>query len=161
MQTSRNKNNLAAVLRELPENTIRNQSQNALNLGMAEKYITLVSEETKGRVTSIFSQQFEGRSHAFWVPCLIRRISSEPTSSDLFRSSSGNIQKQQLRKSGNHWGLFPRQPPSRSGVNCQQHQQSKWFRAGRDKSQIHYQNIIFLNRKFTDNCLVFFLMGRS
>ena len=37
--------------RETPENTKNNQSQNTLNPGMAEEYITQVSEEIEGKVT--------------------------------------------------------------------------------------------------------------
>ena len=51
MATLRNKRKLAAVSRETPENTRNDQSENTLNPGMAEEYITQVSEETEGRVT--------------------------------------------------------------------------------------------------------------
>ena len=51
MAKLRNKRKLAAVLRETPEITRNNQSQNTLNPGMAEDYITQVSEEIEGRVT--------------------------------------------------------------------------------------------------------------
>ena len=49
---------MAAVSRETPENTRNNQSQNTLNPGMAEEYITQVSEEIEGRVTKKLSQDF-------------------------------------------------------------------------------------------------------
>ena len=39
-----NKRKLVAVPRETPENTMNNQSQNTLNPGMAEEYITQVSK---------------------------------------------------------------------------------------------------------------------
>ena len=55
MATLRNKRKLAAVSRETPENTKNNQSQNTLNPGMAEEYITQVSEEIKGRITKKLS----------------------------------------------------------------------------------------------------------
>ena len=58
MATLRNKRKLAAVLRETPENTRNNQSQYTLNPGMAEEYITQVSEEVEGRVTENLSQEF-------------------------------------------------------------------------------------------------------
>ena len=58
MATLRNKRNLAAVSRETPENTLTNQSQNTLNLGSAEKYITQDSEEIEGRVTKKIPQEF-------------------------------------------------------------------------------------------------------
>ena len=58
MATLRNKKKLAAVSRETPESTKNNQSQNTLNPGMAEGYITPVSEEIEGRVTKKLSQDF-------------------------------------------------------------------------------------------------------
>ena len=59
MANSRNRRKLAAISREKPENT-RNtrKSQNTLNLGMAEEYITQVSDEIDGRVTKKCSQEF-------------------------------------------------------------------------------------------------------
>ena len=56
MATLRNKGKLVTVLREAPENTRKNQSQNTINRGVAEEYITHVSEETGGRVTKKLSQ---------------------------------------------------------------------------------------------------------
>ena len=53
-----NKRKLAAVSRETPENTRNNLSQNTLNPGMVEEYITQVSEEIEGRVTKRVSQEF-------------------------------------------------------------------------------------------------------
>ena len=58
MATLRNKRKLAAVSRLTTENTRNNQSQNTLNPGMAEKYITQVSEEVEGRVTKKLAQEF-------------------------------------------------------------------------------------------------------
>ena len=58
MATLRNKRRLAAVSRERPKNTRNNQSQNTLNQGMAEVYITQVSEESEGRITEKLSQEF-------------------------------------------------------------------------------------------------------
>ena len=57
MATLRNKRKLAAVSRETSENTRNNQSQNTLNRGMDEEYITQVSEEIEGRVTKKLSQE--------------------------------------------------------------------------------------------------------
>ena len=45
----RNKRKLAAVSRKIPEKTRNNQSQNTLDPGMAEEYITELSEELKQR----------------------------------------------------------------------------------------------------------------
>ena len=58
MATLRNRRKLAAVPRKTPENTRNSQSQNALNPGMAEEYITQVSEEIEKRVTKKLSQEF-------------------------------------------------------------------------------------------------------
>ena len=56
MATVRNKRELAAVSRETTENTRNNQSQNTLDPGMAEEYISQVSEEIEGRVTKKLSK---------------------------------------------------------------------------------------------------------
>ena len=45
MATLRNKKKLAAVSRETPENTRNTQSQNTLDPGMAQEYISQFSEE--------------------------------------------------------------------------------------------------------------------
>ena len=58
MANLRNERKLAAVSRETPENTRNNKSQNTLNPGMAEEYITQVFEEIKGRVNKKLSQEF-------------------------------------------------------------------------------------------------------
>ena len=58
MANLRNKRKLAAVSRETPENTRKNQSQSTLNPAMAEESITQVAEEIEGRVTKKFSQEF-------------------------------------------------------------------------------------------------------
>ena len=58
MATLRNKKKVAAVSRETPENTRNSQSQNTLDPGMAQEYISQVSEEIKRRVTKKFSKEF-------------------------------------------------------------------------------------------------------
>ena len=57
MATLRNRKKLAAVLREKPENTRNSQSQNTLDPGMAQEYISYVSEEIEGRVTEKLSKE--------------------------------------------------------------------------------------------------------
>ena len=52
-----NKKKLAAVSRETPENTGNTQSQNTLDPGMAQEYISQVSE-IEGRVTQKLSKEF-------------------------------------------------------------------------------------------------------
>ena len=58
MASLRNKRKLAAVSREIPENTRNSQSQNTLDPGMAQEYISQVSEEIGGRVTKKLSKEF-------------------------------------------------------------------------------------------------------
>ena len=50
MTLLRNKRKLAAVSRETPENTKNSQSQNTLDLGIAQEYINQVSKKIEGRV---------------------------------------------------------------------------------------------------------------
>ena len=64
MATLRNKRNLAAVSREKPEKKTRNnQSQNTLNPGMAEEYVTQVSEEIECVVTK---KLFPTKKGGYW-----------------------------------------------------------------------------------------------
>ena len=58
MATLRNKRELAAVPREIPESTINSQSQITLDPGMAQEYISQVSEEIEGRVTRKLFKEF-------------------------------------------------------------------------------------------------------
>ena len=58
MATLRNKRKLAAVSREIPEDTRNSQSQNTLDPGMAPEYTSQVSEEIEERVTKNFSREF-------------------------------------------------------------------------------------------------------
>ena len=58
MATLRNKRKFAAVSRETAENTRNSQSQNTLDPGMAQEYISQVSEEIEGRVTKKLSKEF-------------------------------------------------------------------------------------------------------
>ena len=113
MATLMNKRKLAAVSRETPKITRKNQSQNTLGPEMAQEYISQVSEEIEGRVTKKLSKEVS-RTESRILGALSKRIPSEPTNSDLFRSRSRNIQEQQLRKLGTHWGLFPGRSLSRA-----------------------------------------------
>ena len=58
MATLRNERKLTAISGETAENTRNNQSQSTLNLGVAEEYITQVSEEIEGRIAKKLSQEF-------------------------------------------------------------------------------------------------------
>ena len=58
MKRLRNERKSSAVSRETPENTRNNQLQNTFNQGMAEEYITQVSEEIEERVTEKLSRAF-------------------------------------------------------------------------------------------------------
>ena len=116
MATLRNKRKLAAVSRETPEITRNSGAQNTLDPELTHSYISQVSEKIKGRVTKKLSKEFSRTESRILGACLVNtwRISSEPTSSDLFRSRSGNIQEQQLRKPRNNGGSFLRRSLPRS-----------------------------------------------
>ena len=58
MAILKKKRKLAAVSRETPENTRSSQSQSTCDPGMAQKYISRVSEEIEGRVTKKSSIEF-------------------------------------------------------------------------------------------------------
>ena len=58
MATLRNKRKLAAVSIETPENARKSQSQNTLDPGMAQEYISQVSDEIEGRVIKKLSNEF-------------------------------------------------------------------------------------------------------
>ena len=107
MATLRNKRKLAAVSRETRESTRNGRAQNTLDPDITQEFISQVSEDIGGRVTKKHSKEFSRT----YLGCLIKtwRVPSKPTSSDLFRSRSGNIQEQQFRKPGNHWGSLLRQ----------------------------------------------------
>ena len=109
MATLRNRRKLAAVFRKTPESTVNSQSQKTPNAGIAEEYITQVSDETKERVTKKFSHDF-CRTESTILDALseLDGFFSGPTSSDLFRSCSGNIQEQKLTKLRSRFKLFPR-----------------------------------------------------
>ena len=135
MATLWNKRKLAAVSRETPENTKVSQSQNTLDPGLIQEYISQISEEIEGRVTKkLFKQFSRTESRILGASSKLDEFFSEPTNSDLFRSCCGNIQEQRLTKPGTHWGLFSRQSLSRIGVLYLAHKSSKWFKAGRDTS---------------------------
>ena len=61
MATLTNKRKVAAVPRKTPENARNSQSQNTLDPGMAQEYISQVSEEIEGRVTKNSSKEFSRR----------------------------------------------------------------------------------------------------
>ena len=58
MATLRKKKKLTAVSRQKAENTRNTQSQNPLDPGMAQVYISEVSEEIEGKVTKKLSKEF-------------------------------------------------------------------------------------------------------
>ena len=57
MATLRNNRKLAAVSRETPEIIRNSESQNTLDPGMAQEYISQVSEEIEGRVNKKLSRE--------------------------------------------------------------------------------------------------------
>ena len=109
MATLRNKKKLAAVSRETPESSRSGRAQSTLHPELSQDFISQVSEKIERRVTKKLSKEFSrtesrilGALSKFW------QVSCEPTCSDLFRSRSGNIPDQQLRKPGNNWGSLLR-----------------------------------------------------
>ena len=92
LTTLRNKRKLAAVSRETPEGSRNSRSQNTLDPGLAQDYISQVSEEIERRVTKKRSKEIQS-DRVSHIGCSVQtwRISSEATSSDLFRSRSGYI----------------------------------------------------------------------
>ena len=105
METLSKKRNLAAISRETPEKTRNSQSQNTLDLEMAQEYFWQVSEEIEGRVTIQHSKELSLTESSISVA--LSKI-DEPTLLDLFRSCSGNIQEQRLGKPENHQRSFLR-----------------------------------------------------
>ena len=116
-----NKRKLAAVSRETPEKTRNTQSQNTLNLEMAEGYIAQVSEESEGRVIKKLSEEFS-RTESRILGALSKHDEfllnpQVPTCSVAVAGTS--IPEQQLRKPGTHWESFPRRSLSQSSYLCQ------------------------------------------
>ena len=68
MAIMRNKAKLAAVLRETPENTRNNQAQNTLDPGMAQVYLSQVSQEIEMRVTKKLSKEFNRTESSIFGP---------------------------------------------------------------------------------------------
>ena len=58
MATLRNKRELAAVSRITPKNTRNSQSENTLDPGMAQEYISQAPEEIEGKVAKKLSKEF-------------------------------------------------------------------------------------------------------
>ena len=69
METLKKKRNLAEISRETPENTRNSQSQNILDPGMAQEYVSQVSEGLKGGSLKKFPKNSVGRSRVFWLLC--------------------------------------------------------------------------------------------
>ena len=65
MATLRKKRNWAAFSTETPENPRNNQSQNTLDPGMFQEYISQVYEKIEGRVTKKLSEQFSRLESGF------------------------------------------------------------------------------------------------
>ena len=65
MATLRNRRKLAAVSREIPENTRNSQSQNTLDPQTARECISQVSEEIEGRVAKKISKEFSRTESRF------------------------------------------------------------------------------------------------
>ena len=83
METLRNSRKLVAVSRKTPENTRNGQSQNTLDPGLAQEYISEVSGDIEGRVTKKLSKEFTRSESRFWVFCLNLKNNPEPTILEL------------------------------------------------------------------------------
>ena len=95
MATLRNNRKLAAVSRETPEGTRSSRAQNVLDPVLTRDYISQVSEEIEGRVTKEISKKFsKTESRILGALSKLDEFHLNPTSSDLFRSCSGNIKEQ-------------------------------------------------------------------
>ena len=143
MAMLKNKRKLAAVSRETPESTRNSRAQNTLDPESTQDYISQVSEEIEGRVTKKLSKEFSRTEYRILGAGKTWRVSSEPTSSDLFRSRSGNIQEQQFRKPGNHWGSFLRRSLPRSEILFSPLWSSKQPRGRRRPSQLSQPRVFF------------------
>ena len=66
MASFRKKKKLAAVSRQTPENTRNSQSQNTLDPGKAQEYISQVSKEIEERVTEQFFGEFSRTQSRIW-----------------------------------------------------------------------------------------------
>ena len=135
MATLRNKRKLAAVSRETQECPRNSQSQNSSATGITEQSIAQFFEEIEGRVTEKLSQEFSSRVPHHGRSVQARRISLEPTGTDILRSRFGNIPERWGRKPGSKWGSFLEWSPSWNGILCLLCQQPNWLGPGRDLSQ--------------------------
>ena len=79
MATLSNERNLAAFSGEKPETTRNSQSQNTLDPGLAQEYISEVSEEIERRVTNKLSNEFSRmESHIFGALSKLHEILLNP-----------------------------------------------------------------------------------
>ena len=85
---------------------------------MAEQYIAQVSEKFEVKVNDKRSQEISRtESRIFGALSQLGEFLLNPQ----VRISSGNIQEQQPRKPGTHWGSLSGQSLSRGGVLCLPH----------------------------------------
>ena len=119
MATLRKKSKLVAVSKETPDNMRNSQSQTTLDPGVAQEYISQVSEEIEGRVTKKLSKDFS-RTESRILGALSKLdeflLNPQVRTCSVAVPGTSNIQEQRLRKPGAHWGSFPRRFLSRSGV---------------------------------------------
>ena len=99
MASLRNKRKIAAVSKETPENTMNIQSQNTLDTGMAEEYISQVSEEIEGRVTKKLSKEIS-RTQSRFLGAL-SKLDEFLLNSQPFRENPGTA----VQETGNPTGI--------------------------------------------------------
>ena len=118
MATLRNKKKLATVSRETPKNTRNSQSQNTLDLEMAQEYLSQVSEETEGRVTEKLSKELSrtesrilgalSKLDAFLLNPQVRTCSvAVPGTSRNNDSENREHPGTTIQKTGNPLGIVP------------------------------------------------------
>ena len=99
---------LATMARETQEYSRNNQVQNSAAPGITENYMAQVSEEIEGRVTNKLSQDFrQDRIPHRGCTVQVKRISLEPTGTDILQNRSGNILERRRRTPGTKRGSFP------------------------------------------------------
>ena len=137
MATLRNKRKLAAVSRETAKSTRNSRGQNTLDLESTQDYISQVSEKMiEGRVTKKLSKEFSRReSRILGALSKLDELLLNPQVPTCFRSRSGNIQEEQFRKQGNHWGSLLRQSLPQSEIISSSVWSSKQPRCRRLSSQ--------------------------
>ena len=116
--TLRSRKKIAAVSREALEITRNSQSQNTLDAGMAQEYISQGSQDLKGRVfEKLFKDFIPTESRILGaLYTLSPQLLLSPQARICSAAAPGISGNKDPKKPGTHWGSFPRPSLSRSGV---------------------------------------------